>query len=155
MPDSSRDAARFLDCVGRRCEDYRPLCTRGLIYGDPDLPKELKAARRNHPLFKPYLVKSVSGPFKRSWGWSYEVRLAAGSAQGLKIDDRFYWDHPHEWVALKKVGETSSIGEIQTAERDGPVIRPALLPGMTVSGWTLSTWARPHFLFRFAEVKHR
>jgi len=45
---------RFLDCTASECDEFRPLCTAGLLYGEPDLPNELvrgwRVNRRSRPL---------------------------------------------------------------------------------------------------------
>ncbi|MEK7858445.1 MAG: hypothetical protein AAB320_04805 [Elusimicrobiota bacterium] len=48
------EARRFLRCAVIDCEDFHPLCRRGAIYGQPDLPAELKEARRDPAFSYPW-----------------------------------------------------------------------------------------------------
>lgn len=147
------DGLRFVTCLGRHCEYLRPPCTRGLVYGDPDLP-EMREVRETHPGFRPFKVVSVSRPLPRSWGWAFDVELAGDWTGGMGVDDRLYWDDNRTFIELRWLrGGNIGVGEAQLGEGKNPVL--GLKPGMTVSRWTTLGAMLPDFLSGIAEAKGR
>lgn len=147
--------ARFVHCMTRRdeCGEFRPLCTRGYVYGEPDLDEELVRARREDPMLRPITVRSVSGPRPREWGWSWRVELSAGRDEGLKKGERFYWDGSEEWINVREVGPRTAIGDIQQGTKEGPRMKVPLRAGMKVTRWKPLIYLAPDFIRPMGKLK--
>lgn len=149
------EAARFVHCMARgdECKDFRPLCTRGYVYGEPNLPEELARARREDPMHRPIRVRSVSSAKRVSYGWSWEVQLDAGTAEGLDSNSRLYWDGSREWVNAHLVQDHASSGSIGQTKEEGPKLIPPLKSGMKVARWKPVIWGRPDFIVPMADMR--
>lgn len=145
----------FVHCAarGEECKDFRPLCTRGYVHGEPELPVELARARREDPMYRPITVRSVSPPQRRNFGWSWRVELDAGRNEGLKEDMRLYWGDRRTWINVGEVHGRTATGEIQQSEDEGPRMGIALKSGMKVARWRPTTWGLPDFMHPMAEMR--
>lgn len=149
------ESARFIHCMarGEECRDFRPLCTRGYVYGEPDLPEELARARREDPMYRPITVRAVAPPQLRDYGWSWRVELNAGRNEGLDKKSRLYWDGSRDWINMLTIGERTSIGEIQQGKEGGGRMKTPLKSGMKVARWKPIVWGRPDFIYPMADMR--
>lgn len=149
------ETSRFVHCMSRgdECKDFQPQCTRGYAYGEPDLPDELAKARREDPMLKPISVGSVTGPHKRTYGWSWRVEVNAGSKDGLNSQSRLYWSGSNEWVNMVSINEKTAVGDVQQSQEGGPRMAIPLKSGMKVARWKPLPVLRPLFIYPMAEMK--